>query len=86
MEDTETDESLTVHVDRLAFSCPRLRDEIEPIFSFDSPFRSLSNPSLHDLFDEGPMESSNLPTLTPLHDATPRPGSLHFLDQPRAQS
>ena len=56
VEDPETEKSHTVHIDRLAFSSPRLRDEIEPFVRFESPFRSLSNPSLHDLFGEGPLE------------------------------
>ena len=58
---------------------------IETIDSFDSPFLSLSNPSLHDFFGEGPTEQSNLHTATPVHDPTPTRGSLDFLDQPRAQ-
>ena len=48
MEDPETEESLSIHVDRLDFISPRLREEREPFVSFDSLFPSLSNPSLHD--------------------------------------
>ena len=57
VDDPETEDSLTVHVDRLAFSSPRLRDEIalEPFVPFDVPFRSVSNSSLHDLFGELPF-------------------------------
>ena len=43
VEDLETRESVTVHADRLAFSSPRLRDEVapEPFVSFGVPFRSV---------------------------------------------
>ena len=85
MEDPEKMESLTVHVDRLALSSARLRDELAPehFDSFYVPFRSLSNSSLHHLFGEGPVEPSRLPMPTPrheakptfLHDPTPTPGS-----------
>ena len=45
VKDPETEETNTVHVDRLAFSDPRLRDEIplEPFVPFDVPFRSVSD-------------------------------------------
>ena len=87
VEDPERRESLTVHVDRLAFSSPRHRDEFaqEPFLPFDVPFRSLSNSSLHELFGEAPLERNSMATATPLHDPTPTPGSLDFLDQPLAQ-
>ena len=64
MKDSETEETLTVQVDQLAFSSPRLRDELvlEPFIHFDFPFRSLSNPSLHELLGEGPLEPSSMPT------------------------
>ena len=87
LEDPETDDSITVHVDRLAFSNPRLRDELalEPFVPFDVPFRSLSNPSLHDVFGESPLDQHTLPTPTPIYAHTPTPGSLELLDQPRAK-
>ena len=46
------------------------------------PFRLLL---FHDLFCEGPLDQPTLPTPTPIHAPTPRPGSLDFLNQPRAQ-
>ena len=87
VEDPETEESITVHVDRLAFSNPPLRDEIalEPFLPFVVPYRSLSNPSVHDLFGESRLDQPTLPTPTPIPAPTPTPGSLDFLDQPRAQ-
>ena len=85
VDDYETEESLTVHVDRLALSSPPLKDEIEPFVSFESAFRSVSNPSLHGLFGERPWESSTLPMPTPLHDPTQSTGSIDFLDPPRPQ-
>ena len=61
-QDTETNESLTVHVDRLAFSSPRLRYELvaEAYVLFDVAFRSISNSSLHELFGDGPVEHSRV--------------------------
>ena len=83
--DPETRESPTAQLARVAFSSPRLRDELAPehFDSFYVPFRSLSNSSLHHLFGEGPVEPSRLPMPTPrheakptfLHDPTPTPGS-----------
>ena len=66
---------------------PRLPDEFahETVEPFDVPFRFLSNFSLHDLFGEGLVEQLSLPTTTPLHDPTPMPGLLDFLDQPLEQ-
>ena len=65
VEDPETEESIVVHVDRLAFSIPRLRDEIapEPFVPFDVPFRSVSNTSLHHLFGESHLDQPTLPTV-----------------------
>ena len=89
VEDPETEDSFTVHVDRLAYSSPRLRDELvlEPFVPFDVPFRSLSNPSLHDLFCESPLDQPTLPmpTPTPIDEPPPTPGSLDFREQTRAQ-
>ena len=79
----ETEESLTVHGVPLAFSSPPVRDEKESFVSFDSPCRSFSNASLRDLFGDGNTEKLRLPIHTSVHYPTPRPGSLHFLDQPR---
>ena len=56
---------------------------IDPSMSFDSTFRSLSDPSLHHLFGESPLEQFNLPTATPVHSYVATPGSLDFFDQPR---
>ena len=87
MKDPETEETIVVHVDRLAFSGPRLRYELafEPFVPFDVPFRSLSNPSLHALFGERPLDLAAVPTPTPIHAPTPTAGSLDILDQPRSQ-
>ena len=43
VEYPETAESIVVHVDRLAFSSPLLREELtpEPFIPFDVPFRSV---------------------------------------------
>ena len=81
LKDPEPEETITVHIDGLAFSDPRLRDEIalEPFVHFDVPFRSISNSSLPNLLRERRLDQSTLPTST----STSRP--LHFLDQPRAQ-
>ena len=78
---------MTVHVDRLAFSSARLRDELalEPFVPFDVPFRSVSNSDLHALFGERPLDQPTLPTPTPIHAPNATPGSLDFLDKPRAQ-
>ena len=56
VEDPETKESITVHVDTLVFSNPRLRDELdlEPIVPFDVPFRSVSDSYLPNLLGERP--------------------------------
>ena len=54
VEDLVTEESLSVHEQTLAFSSPLHRDEIDPYVSFDSPFRSLSQPSVHDSFAKAP--------------------------------
>ena len=78
VEDPETEQSITVHVDSLAFCSPRFRDELEPSVSFDPPFRSSTVPSLHDLFGESPLEPSTVPAPTPIHAPTPTAGSLHF--------
>ena len=40
---------------------------------------------MHDLFGESPVDQPTLPTPTPIHSRTHTPGSLDFLDQPRAQ-
>ena len=87
MEDPETEDCITVHVDRLAFSSPRLRNEIalEPFVPFGVPFRSVSNSSLPNILGERPLDRSVLPTPTPVPTATPAPRPLDFLDQPRAQ-
>ena len=69
VEDPETEETITVHVDRLAFSSPRLRDVLafEPLVPFGVPFRSLSNPSLHVIFTESPLDQPTLATPTQIH-------------------
>ena len=75
VEDPKTWESITVHVVRLTFSSPSLRDELtsENFGHFDVPVRSLSNASLHALFRESPLDP---PTLaTPIHAPSPTPGS-----------
>ena len=81
-EDPETKESLTIHVDRLAYSSARLRHELaqEPFDPFDVPFRYVSTSSLPELFGEGPLEYSSLATIRPLHGPTPTPDSIDFLD------
>ena len=84
VEDPEMEEAVTVHVDRLAFSSPGLREELESSVSIDPPFRS-SVPALHDFFGESPLEPSTFPPPTPLHAPTPTHGSVDFLYQPRAQ-
>ena len=86
-EDPETMEYLTVHVDSLAFSSPRLRDEIasEPFVPFNVPFRSLSNSSLAELGGECQEEPSCLSSPLPFHELPPTPDSLDFLDQHRSQ-
>ena len=85
--DPATKESVTVHVDRLAFSSLLLRDELARghVVSCDVPFRSVSNSSLHDLCGEVPVEPPSLPWPTPLHGPSPTPVSLDFLDQPRPE-
>ena len=87
VEDPETEGSLTVHVNRLVFCVPRLRDELaqEPFVPFDVPNGSLSNSYLHELLGEGLLERHSLPTATQLHGTSPTAGSLDFLDQPRAK-
>ena len=52
VKDPETEETITVHVDRLAFSDPDLREEIvlEPFFPFDVPFRFVSKSCFPNLF------------------------------------
>ena len=54
MEDPDTRESVTVHVDRLVFSNPRLRDELVlgPFVPFDVPFSSVSDSYLPNLLGE----------------------------------
>ena len=86
VDDPETEETHTVHGDRLAFSGPRLRDVLvsEPFVHFDITFRSISNPSLHEFFGEAPGEQPSMPTPPPLQEHTPKPGSFNFLAQPRA--
>ena len=42
--------------------------------------------SFHELFREAPEEEPSMQTPTPFHDPTPKPGSLVFLDPPRAQA
>ena len=73
MEDPETEESVTVHVELFAFRCARLRDVIETFVPFDSSFRFTSITSLLDLFGENP---------TSAHDPTPATRPLDILDQP----
>ena len=85
VEDSKTEESVTVHGDRLAFSRPRLIDETKSSASSDSPFRSSSFHSLHNLFYGNSLEQSTLPTATPVHARTPTPDSHDFLDQPMSQ-
>ena len=86
VKDPETEETITVHVDRLAFSDPRLRDEIalEPFVPFDVPFHSVSN-SLPNLLCERHLDQYTLPSSTSVHTHTPTPKPLDFLDQPSAQ-
>ena len=85
--DPETRESPTAQLARVAFSSPRLRDEIalEPFVPFDGPFRSVSSSSLPNLLGERPLDQPTLPTSTSVHIPTPTPRPLDFLDQPRAQ-
>ena len=66
MEDPETKESLRVNVDRLAFMSPLLSDELALELSVygDVPFRSISNPSLRELFGEAPVEELSMPSPT----------------------
>ena len=87
VKDPETEETRTVHVDRLAFCDPPLRDEIvlEPFVPFDVPFRSLSSSSLPNLLGERPLDHPTWPTSTSVHTPTPSPRPLEFLDQPRAK-
>ena len=81
VKDLETEEIIVVLVDRLAFSSPRLRDELAPEPFVPCPSRS--NTSLPNLYGESPIDHSTLPT--PKHATTPTAGSLDFLDKPRAQ-
>ena len=87
VKDPETEETIVVHVDKLAFSSPRLRDELapEPFVPFDVNFRSVWNTALHDLFGASPLDQPTLPSHTPINGTTATPCSLDFLDQPRTQ-
>ena len=86
VKDPETEETITVHVDRLAFSDPRLRDEIalEAFVPLVVPFRSVSN-SLPNLLCERHLDQYTLPSSTSVHTHTSTPKPLDFLDQPSAQ-
>ena len=74
-------------MDRLAFSDPRLRDEIalQPFVPFAVTVRSVSNSTLSDLLGERPLDQPTLATSTTVHNPTPTPTPLDFLDQSWAQ-
>ena len=54
--DPETEDSITMHLDRLTFSIPHLREELEPVY-FDSPVRSFSFPLMYHFFGESPWNN-----------------------------
>ena len=85
MQDHETEESLRVQLDLLALSSPRVNDEIANLVSFDFPFGSISNPSLHEILVVGATEQSNFLATTTAHEPTPTHCALDFLHQPRVQ-